>query len=371
MTAPAKPLKIAFILPLLGAGGAERVLITLMNRLDRARFAPEFIVLDEDGPMRDWIADDIPFHSLGHLRVRQSLPRLLKEIKKLNPDIVVATQAHMNFALLLLRPFLRRQKLIVREANVPSSIVENVRTGKPWMVRGAYKGLYPLADLVISPAQIIIDEFASYLNMKTDNHALLYNPVDEARIRGDEKPAPAGPGREGRTHFICAGRLHRQKGFDRLIAALPSLGRDDCSLTILGAGTEESALKHQVVALGLENRVHLPGLSSDPWPHIAAADCFLLPSRWEGLPNVVLESLSVGTPVIASKEAGGIGEIAALAAPGAVTVADGMAAFLEAMRTVKPAPAAAMRGSLLPETFRLETVMERFEGLLERTYTIS
>ncbi len=358
------PKKVAFVLPLLTAGGAERVLISLMNGLDRKRFSPEFIVLNEDGPMRDWIAGDVPFHSLGNRRVRESLLPLLTEIRRVKPDIIVSTMAHMNFALLMLRPFLTKEKIIVREANIPSSIVENVRTGKPWMVKAAYRSLYPMADMVISPAQVIINEFENYLGMNTKDHALLYNPVDVERIRAKTKLPKRK--NEDTINFIAAGRLHRQKGFDRLIESLPRLktGRD-WTLTILGEGEEMDNLQTLVRANGLQDKIKLPGLSRDPWPQIASADCFLLPSRWEGLPNVVLESLACGTPVIAAHEAGGIGEIASLAYPGTVTVADDMENFIGAMRMIRPYPAKKMRPPLLPPQYEMDNVITRFSDLLD------
>ena len=363
---PSKPRKTVFILPALTAGGAERVLITLMNGLDRNQFTPEFITINEQGPLRDLVAPDIPFHALGSGRVSHSLHKLLFRLRKLKPDIVVTTMAHTNFALLLLKPFLPgKPRLIVREAITPSFILETVPQKK--LVTKAYQWLYPHADLVISPARIIINEFAHDLNMNTDNHICLRNPVDTDKIRGDQQIAPdfqnAG-NRDKTTHFIAAGRLHSQKGFDRLITALPSLKQKNWHLTILGEGTERPALESLIKQHKLEKHVTLPGLSRHPWPHMAAADAFLMPSRWEGLPNTVLESLACGTPVIATKESGGIEEIAALTKPGNVTVVDSMDNFIDAMNKVQPSTHKQYRTSLLPPEFEKPNVFKKFADLL-------
>lgn len=368
--------KVAFVLPSLAAGGAERVLITLMNRLDRARFAPEFVTLNDDGPMGEWIAEGIPRHSLHDRRLRNGLPGLAKTLRRIAPDTVVSTMAHMNFGVLLLRPFLPPgTRIVVREANVPSSIIADCSRpfpGRAQIVRAAYKILYPTADCVVSPAQCIIDEFRDLLKIDTRRHSLLYNPVDEARIRAAAeanlpKPDP-DPAREKTVVFAAAGRLHRQKGFDRLIAALAdgfAMPEGlDWRLDILGEGVERQALCAQIAAAGLSDRIRLCGLVTPPWGTIAAADAFLLPSRWEGLPNVVLEGLASGTPAIAQAEAGGIAEIAARAAPGAVTVAQDMDSFIAAMRAVRPAPVRTLRPSLLPDSFRLETVGKAFEEMI-------
>lgn len=367
------PRKIAFVLPSLAAGGAERVLVTLMNRLDRARFAPEFVTLSDDGPMGEWIAQDIPHHSLRDRRLRNGLPGLAKILRRIAPDTVVSTMAHMNFGVLLLRPFLKAgTQIVVREANVPSSIIADASRpfpGRAGSVRAAYKTLYPTADRVVSPAQCIIDEFRDLLKIDTRRHILLHNPVDEDRIRAAITPPAAEAARARTTVFVAAGRLHRQKGFDRLIESLAggfAMPEGlDWRLDILGEGVEHPALEAQIAAAGLTDKVRLRGLVTPPWSLIAAADAFLLPSRWEGLPNVVLESLAAGTKVIASAQAGGIAEIAARAALGAVTVAQDMEAFTAAMRAARPAPVhTTPRASLLPNAFRLESVGKAFEEII-------
>lgn len=365
--------KIAFVLPSLAAGGAERVLITLMNHLDPEKFLPEFITLSDQGPSGAWIAPHISRHALGEKRVRSGLAPLAGLLRRIKPDTVVSTMAHMNFGVLLLRPFLgRRVRLVVREANVPSSILQDATHpffGRSALVRAAYKTLYPTADLVISPSQRILEEFSTRLHMSVRNHALLYNPVDEERIRASLSPFPrAAPFGASTVVFAAAGRLHRQKGFDRLVATLSGgfamPDGLDWRLDLLGEGPERPALERQIQEAGLENRITLRGLVTPPWPWMAAADAFLLPSRWEGLPNVILEALCAGTKTIATAEAGGIAEIAAATAPGTVTVAEDMEAFTEAMRRVRPAPGRDARASLLPDAFRLPRIMASFQAMV-------
>lgn len=368
-----KRIRVVFVLPSLNAGGAERVLITLMNRLDRARFEPHFITLNDQGSLRDWIYTDIHFISLGqYKKVIHALPSLLLKLWRIKPDVVFSTMAHVNFGVLLLRPFLPlRTRIIVREAIVPSFICETIRKG--WLARFCYRTLYPLADLVISPAQTIIDEFRDYLGMKATNHALLYNPVDAERILSPSDTLPQDfENRENTVHFVCAGRLHYQKGFDRLIEALPALEHPmNWRLSILGTGEQQPRLQDLIEKNNLTDKVFLTGFTKRPWPIVATADCFLLPSRWEGMPNVVLESLSIGTPVIASAQAGGVQEIAGHAQPGAVTLAPTMDDFIKAMRAVRPDPSRASKPSMLPKRFGLETVIARLSSMLEGKETFS
>ncbi len=355
--------KVVFTLPSFSAGGAERVLITLMNGLDRARYAPELVCLYSEGPLRALVAKDVPVHApYNFSKVLYALPWLWMTLLKRKPSMVVSTMAHMNFAVLLVRPFIpARLKVVVREAITPTYLIETRKEG--WLVRALYRALYPRAWRVICPAQKIIDEFADAVDIKTDNFALLYNPVNVDKIRAIT-PSAAN---DGRVHFICAGRLHPQKGFDRLIESLPFLNMNyPWHVTIMGEGDEHRHLADLIKTHKLEDKVTLKGFTADPWPHIGAADCFLLPSRHEGLPNVALESLCVGTPVISMREAGGIGEIAALAGPRNVTLCDTMADFIAAMETVRPMAGAQPRESLLPDTFHPDTVQKNFTRILDQ-----
>lgn len=366
----ARPRTVAFVLPSLTAGGAERVLITLMNGLDRAAFTPVFIGINGQGPLGGLIAADIPRHILTPAgRVGKSLPRLYRTLRRLKPDIVVSTMAHMNFGVLLLKPFFPRTRFIVREAITPSFILQDRGMAEP-VIRTLYRTLYPCAHTVVSPAGIIVGEFRDVLRMKTGNHRILPNPVNLPLIRREEHIPPPRAGGDARTvHFIAAGRLHRQKGFDRLLDILPRLpAAMDWRLTILGEGPEREALEKAIEEKGLKDRVALPGLSDHPWPSYAAADAFLLPSRSEGLPNVALEALACGTPVIATAESGGIGDIARAAHrhQGAVTVAPDMDAFLAAMANVTAQPpGAGFRPSLLPPAYTPEDVATAFRRILQ------
>lgn len=356
--------KVLFILPAMMVGGAERVLITLMNSLDRELYEPQFLSVSSKGKLRDLIDPTIPIHCLDQDSVYFSLWGLYKKIRELKPDVVMSTMAHMNFMVLLLRPLFSKVKFIVREAITPSYILRE-HYAYSIIIKTLYRVLYPLADAVISPAYAIQKEFYDDLYMKKDRHMLLYNPVNEARIR-EFSPESYGDNRKQTVRFVAAGRLNRQKGFDRLIRRLPYLeNKYNCKLDILGEGEEHKNLQDLIYQLGLQDRVTLVGLKRRPWPYYASADCFVMPSRWEGMPNVVLESLAAGTPVIATRESGGIDEIAERCKDGAVTVSNTMDEFLKAMAQVKPNPVSKHRSSLVAKDFQYETVIKRFHNILE------
>ncbi len=357
--------KIVFVLPRLYPGGAERVLITLMNNLPREEYDIEFISLSGEGTIKHWIDQDIPIHSLHKKRVSSSLIGLYKKLKELKPDTVMTTMIHTNAGLLLLKPFFPKTRFIIRESSLPSALInEYGLKGKVSTI--VYKFLYPRADVVIIPAQTITNEFERDLNINTDNHRLLLNPVNVRRLHSTIADLEKTPNREKTVKFVCVGRLGFEKGYDRLISALEGfqLENFDWQLEIIGKGAETKKLSELIRACNLSERVHLSGYQNTPWPHIAEADCLLLPSRWEGMPNVVLEALACGTKVIGHIDAGGIVDIEELAAGDDVLVAKHMDEFIEMMQSVSPNPSKLPIISRLPDDFALQNVMKNFQAML-------
>lgn len=356
--------RITFVLPSLTAGGAERVLITLANGINNKIFDKSFIIISEQGTLRDLISDDIPVNILGGQSVFKSLPRLYKALRNDKPDIIISTMAHMNFAVLMLKPFFPKTKFIVREAITPSFLLKKYkRLG--FVIKLLYKILYRQADLVLSPSQIILDELNNELNMKTWNARVLNNSVNEDHIRSQIKLPEITDARTKAVKFVAAGRLNYQKGFDRLIQTASSLDTPyDWHIDILGEGAERENLENLIKEHNLERKITLKGLVHKPYSDFAAADCFLLPSRFEGLPNVALEALACGTPVISMHEAGGIAEIKAT--PKNLVIVNSMSDFKSQMEKVAPKPSEHPRPSLLSKENTYKQVIKDFHTVLNQ-----
>lgn len=108
----------------------------------------------------------------------------------------------------------------------------------------------------------------------------------------------AKPERAPKQYILGVGRLHRQKGFDRLLDAFARLEDKSQHLVILGEGPERAQLQSQATCLGIADRLHLIGAERNVWPWYRHAQCFVLSSRYEGWPNVLLEAMSQGCPVV-------------------------------------------------------------------------
>lgn len=348
-------------IPDLNGGGAERVVLNLVNHLSQQGRAVSVAVFMRSGPLWDRLDPRVHVTNLATTNLRRSLLPLAAEIRRVQPRVVLSTLGYVNLAVLALRRlFPRNTRVWIREANLPSISLANNRA--PQLMRLGYRLLYPNADLLICSSQRMADELARDFAVPAATIRILPNPVDEAEIR---RLAVVRPNRETRGRlFVAAGRLTHQKGFDRLLRLMAEMPDTDSMLTILGDGPQRNELVALVRDLGMTGRVTFEGFVKNPWGHFAVADAFLLPSRWEGMPNAVLEALAVGTPVIATPESGGIAELAAKSAPAAVTVARFGEPFVAAMAAVRPKPEGPLGASLLPAEFGIESVAATFDSWL-------
>ncbi len=355
--------RLLFLLPSLAGGGAERVVATLLRELDRERFAPMLAVVDgRDGTWRAELPDDVPVRDLACRRVRDALPRVVALIRRERPDVVFSTLSHLNLALALVRPLLpAATRCVARESIVLGEAVDRMR--RPALWRAAYRRLYPRFDAIVCQSEDMRRDLVERFGIPPAKATTIHNPVDAGRIRrlaGDAFPPPAHD--PGRIALVAAGRLVPQKGFDVLLEAIALAGDARMHLTVLGDGPLRCALEAQAATLGIASRVRFAGFDPCPWPAFARADAFVLSSRYEGFPNVVLEALACGTPVIAVPAPGGLDEIAA--ATGGVRLAADLSApaLAQALRDFAATRGEPVRIDL--DAYGLRRIVARYEALL-------
>jgi glycosyltransferase involved in cell wall biosynthesis len=356
-------IRMLAILPDLNGGGAERVTLNLLNSCTARGLRVRLLSFLDCGPLGQSLVADVETNVLGTGSLRRSLVPMIETIRGLRPAVVFSTLGYVNVAILALRVFFPSgTRVWVREANLPSISLANNQF--PRAMRWAYTVLYRRCDLLICSSARMKDDFVREFGVPTEKIRVLANPVNEFAIR--QHAVSMALLRAPSRRFVAAGRLTRQKGFDRLLDMFAELGDAKAELVILGEGPLETPLKQQAIALGVSSRVRFEGFTDNPWVWFATADAFLLPSRWEGMPNAALEALACGLPVLATPESGGIAEVAAIAEPGAVQVVAVGKPFIEAMRKVSCRPKDTLPPSLLPPQYQLESVVDTFVSWLSQ-----
>lgn len=292
---------ILFVVPSLGGGGAERVVLTLLKHLDRTEFRLSIAVINTRRSVHlGEIPRDVELIDFGSRRVRAALFKLLRLIRKRRPDVVFSTQGYLNLGIALIKPWLPAEtRCVARETSIVSKLLPLHR--RPAVLRFLYRRVYRRLDTIICQSRAMRDDLVSSYGFPAGKTVIIHNPVDVewVRARAREK-AGQGELKPGCLNLVTAGRLSPEKGMDIVIAALALCRMPNLNLVILGEGQLHAALEALASKLGVRSQVQFAGFQTNPYPWFAHADLFVLGSRSEGFPNVALEALACGTPLVAT-----------------------------------------------------------------------
>ena len=317
-------------LPDFSGGGAERVMVSVLNSLQHSETV-KCVVLQSKGPLKQAVSRECDILDLKTTSARSALFKLARTFKTERPDIVISTMAYFNFVVMLalLMSGHKPQTIALREANTPSSTLKSTSIG--WLYRLLYRLFYNRADVVICNSNQVRAELID-LRVDPKKIQLIPNPVDVQSIRKMAASplhlptfkAPSLP------LFVSIGRLTHQKGMDRLINWLNRM-KTSANLLIVGDGPLENVLKEQSKAQGIADQVAFLGFQDNPFPFILKAQAFVLASRWEGMPNAALESLALGRKVIATSTSGALADLEHKVPPEFLVIAETEDAFISAM----------------------------------------
>jgi glycosyltransferase involved in cell wall biosynthesis len=297
-------------------GGSQRQMIGILQRLDRTRFQPYLYLVSPGGDLLPEVPADVPVFTFAE-RNRQTgwwypgqahaarVRDLTEVLRQERIDIVYDRTYHMT---LITAPAARqtqtaRLSVIVADPNLDiDTNRERFRPIKRRLLTQAYR----TADRVLAVSDGVRQAAIDYYALQSDQVTTLYNFFDIERIdrRMSESLPTAEQKQVGRFEIVAAGRLHPQKGFADLLAAVRDLvhdrGRKQIHLRILGTGSLEDELRSYIVQHQLESHVTLAGFHENPLPFFRQADLFCLPSLYEGMPNALVEAMLCRVPVLAA-----------------------------------------------------------------------
>ena len=298
------PKTILFLIPHLGGGGAERVTANLVHGLAQDRFRVHLGLITQETIASQDLPKWVMAHPLGANRVRAAAWPLLRLVWKIRPELIFSNMFHLNFLVLLLRPFFPRQtRCVIRQNGMTAP-----ETGTGQFVRKLYRVLYPRAESVVCQSEAMVREMSA-LTGTARNLRVLPNPV--LTCPATFSAGGNGPWRGEGPRLLAVGRLAREKGFDILLPAFAHVLVEfpAAELAILGQGPEEACLKALSRALGIESHVRFAGYVDRPQEWYAGASVFALSSRHEGLSNAMLEAGVAGLPIVAAPALGGVTEL--------------------------------------------------------------
>ncbi|MEH6446279.1 MAG: glycosyltransferase [Oceanospirillaceae bacterium] len=298
-------MKIAIVVHDLKGGGAEKMMVRLANGLASIGEDVTLVLLTQGGVNMQYVSQSVVLVELKSKRTALAAFNLREYFKKESPDKILAALTHVNVVAILACLSLGiSQNLFVSERNAFSldKLISSEKLIKiAYFIAPFFYRMIKNPVIAVSKgvAQDLVD--TTIVNQASVTNAP--NPVLDNDFMDREYKAPTHPWLLDKKipTIVAVGRLAPQKGFDILITAIKSVTREiDCRLVIFGEGDLKNELEEQIHQLGLSDRVNLAGYVSEPLNEMAAADLFVLSSRFEGSPNVLVEAMSTGVKVLAT-----------------------------------------------------------------------
>jgi glycosyltransferase involved in cell wall biosynthesis len=307
--------RIALFLRTLGGGGAERAHINLARGLVDLGFQVD-LVLSSGQDLGLWeIPPGVRVVDFKDPKVSASLPHLIRYLRQERPAALIPT-LHYAIEVAIVAKLLARvpTKVLVPEQNNPAKDVMSEQ--KPYrrlLIPIFMRVLYPFADAVVGVSHGVATGLAQLSGLPLERIQVIFNPAIFPGLQEKAQEPIDHPWFKPGEHpvILGVGRLQEQKDFPTLIRAFAKV-RQACPsrLVILGYGPDRPQLEALVQELGITEDVDMSsGFVKNPFPYMKKASVFVLSSAWEGMSNVIIEALAVGTQVVSTNCKSGPAEI--------------------------------------------------------------
>ncbi|MPQ44207.1 glycosyltransferase [Clostridium tarantellae] len=316
-----KKIKITFVLNNLEGGGAERILTNIVNSLDREKFIPNIFLFEKQGVYLNYLNEDVQvecgvnkfyksknkiLNSVGYVKKHVQINTII-----LNKLCSFAKDSDVVVGFLEGVPTYITSKMSKKNKNkkyiswIHSNLIDYFPDKHIKLSRKYYKNI----DKVFCVSKEC-EKIALYLFPDLKNKIeTIYNPIcineiiDKANVESSDINLPKG------KKIIAIGRLVYNKGFDVLIKAFKKvIEKEDCTLIILGEGEEKKSIENLILELDIKEKVIMPGFVDNPYKYLKKSDLFVLSSKFEGLPTVLIEALALDKKIVATK-CSGVSEI--------------------------------------------------------------
>jgi glycosyltransferase involved in cell wall biosynthesis len=302
---------IAFFIPAMYGGGAERVVLNLLEGMVAKDLAPDLVLATAEGPYLDRVPSVVKIVDLKAGRIIKSILPLVLYLRTHRPRVLISHLGHAN-VIALIATYLSGTKtpLVVVEHNTLSASRSTLWRAN--LIKPMMKFLYSRADAVVTVSQAAARDLELELGLPQNTVQTIYNPIVDNRLLTQANESLDEPWLQPASSpvLLSIGRLTAQKDFATLLKSFAIVRKQlDARLIILGEGESRQELESLIQNLEIVESVSLPGFVNNPYAYLKAANAFVLSSRWEGLPTVLVEALACGCPVVATNCPSGPSEI--------------------------------------------------------------
>ena len=291
-------IKVLFLINSFGGGGAEKVLVNLVNNMDLERFDISVQTLVDDGPNKMYLSEKVKYDYIFHKSFRglnyiDRIPGIYRYVIRGRYDIIIA-YLHGVWTRILAKASENQHTIAFLHANMNNSefMKDLVRRNK---VEKCFKNY----DRIVAVSESVRQSFIEATGI-TKNTCVKYNTFNIPLILESAKEECHLLQHENEIILCSVGKLESVKGFDRMIRVLARLKEEGIIFTwnVVGEGIDREKLEKMVNEYGLNSQVRLWGFDQNPYKYIAKSDLFVCSSYSEGFSSVVAESLILGTPVL-------------------------------------------------------------------------
>jgi glycosyltransferase involved in cell wall biosynthesis len=306
-------MKVSLVLPDFGGGGCERVFGHLATGLIDLGVEVEFVVARAAGPSLKCVPAQAAVVELGGGSTKAAVLRLARHLRRQPPDAVISGLNHANLMALAARSLARvRVPVIVTQHGVTSLDAKHESSLMDKLAFALLPRMYRLADAVVCVSRAVRDDLLGFADLPPAKLHVIYNP-----IVGPDLPAAS---RQAVDHawlnsghddvVIAVGSLIPVKRFDLLLRVFARVRLERrARLIILGEGPGRRELEELARHLQIQEDVSLPGFVENPYAWLSKCAVFVLCSRSEALPTVVVEAMACGCRVVCTDSPGGTREI--------------------------------------------------------------
>ncbi|MBE9168002.1 glycosyltransferase [Pleurocapsales cyanobacterium LEGE 06147] len=297
---------IAFFIPALYGGGAERMVVNLLQGMSARDISLDLVLASAEGPYLDEVPKQVRVVNLAAGRTLKAILPLSRYLRKERPDALISQLNHANVAAVIARELARtKTPLVLVEQNTFSASRSPLMRAK--LIPPLMKWFYPRADAIVGVSNGVARDLEVELDLGEGTVSTIYNSIVYDKLKAKAAASLNHPWFQAGSPpiFLAVGRLTEQKDFLTLIKAFALLRKQRLArLIILGEGKSRTELEATIDALGIAEDISLPGFVKNPYAYMSRASAFVLSSREEGLPMVLIEAMACGCPVVATDCAG-------------------------------------------------------------------
>ena len=314
------PRRVLFMISSMRGGGSEQQTLLLLQHLDRSLFTPHLYLTERVGDRLGSVPNDVEIHAYSDAPAQTGLyypgrvmhhqtEYLCQVLRRASIEVIYDRTFHMT---MIAGPAGRRCDIprVSTIVSPPELAVPMVEKRFVWLKKKRLARAYRRAHRVLAVSQQAADSAERFYRLPSGSTDVVRNPVDIQRLT--ELADQQTPERDERLTLVCVGRMTKEKGHQDLISAIQIVQERLASngpairLWMIGDGPLRGELELQRQHDGGTIEIQFLGNQANPAPFIKHADALILPSHFEGMPNVVLEAMALGTPVIATRAGGTI-----------------------------------------------------------------